>query len=95
MSFISSQVSCRPKKSFKTVTLISEPYATLDAWNPSIPPPPESGPSDCCRWSDVFANPASKPFIIDVRSPNEFNEDHIHGAVNIPVLSNEEREIVG
>ena len=33
--------------------------------------------------------------IIDVRSPAEFAEDHIPGAVNLPVLSNEERHIVG
>ncbi|GJL95801.1 MAG: tRNA 2-selenouridine synthase [Hyphococcus sp.] len=33
--------------------------------------------------------------IIDVRSPDEFNEDHIPGAVNLPVLSNEERAEVG
>ncbi len=33
--------------------------------------------------------------IIDVRSPAEFAEDHVPGAVNMPVLSNEERAIVG
>lgn len=33
--------------------------------------------------------------IIDVRSPLEFAEDHIPGAVNMPVLSNEERVIIG
>ena len=33
--------------------------------------------------------------IIDVRTPNEFAEDHIPGAINCPVLSNEERIIVG
>ncbi|MEX0694445.1 MAG: tRNA 2-selenouridine(34) synthase MnmH [Rhodospirillales bacterium] len=33
--------------------------------------------------------------IIDVRSPLEFAEDHIPGAVNLPVLSNEERVIIG
>lgn len=33
--------------------------------------------------------------IIDVRSPAEFAEDHIPGAVNLPVLSNEERAEVG
>ncbi len=33
--------------------------------------------------------------IIDVRSPAEFAEDHIPGAVNFPVLNNEERVIVG
>lgn len=33
--------------------------------------------------------------IIDVRSSAEFAEDHIPGAVNLPVLSNEERAEVG
>jgi tRNA 2-selenouridine synthase len=33
--------------------------------------------------------------IIDVRSPAEFAEDHVPGAVNCPVLSNEERAHVG
>ncbi|MBV7410637.1 tRNA 2-selenouridine(34) synthase MnmH [Maritimibacter sp. DP1N21-5] len=40
---------------------------------------------------------AALPFdeIIDVRSPAEFAEDHIPGAINLPVLSNEERAVVG
>jgi tRNA 2-selenouridine synthase len=33
--------------------------------------------------------------IIDVRSPAEFAEDHVPGAINLPVLSNKERAIVG
>lgn len=33
--------------------------------------------------------------IIDVRSPAEFAEDHVPGAVNLPVLDDEERAIVG
>ncbi|MCA1927713.1 MAG: tRNA 2-selenouridine synthase, partial [Calditerrivibrio sp.] len=33
--------------------------------------------------------------IIDVRSENEFLEDHIPNAINIPILNNEERAIVG
>lgn len=33
--------------------------------------------------------------IIDVRSPSEFAEDHVPGAVNLPVLSDEERAKVG
>ncbi|MGY8642253.1 MAG: tRNA 2-selenouridine(34) synthase MnmH [Verrucomicrobiales bacterium] len=33
--------------------------------------------------------------IIDVRTPDEFEEDHVSGAINLPVLSNEERVIVG
>ncbi|VDP79751.1 unnamed protein product [Schistosoma mattheei] len=94
-SFLSSYVASKPRKSFKLVTLISEPYASHDAWHPTIPPPPESGPAGCCTWSSVFSDSISKPIIIDVRSPDEFNEDHIHGAINLPVLNNEERAIVG
>ncbi len=33
--------------------------------------------------------------IIDVRSPAEFAEDHMPGAINLPVLNNEERARVG
>ena len=33
--------------------------------------------------------------IIDVRSEGEFAEDHIPGAINLPVLNNAERERVG
>ena len=33
--------------------------------------------------------------IIDVRAPVEFAEDHLPGAINLPVLSDEERVIVG
>ena len=33
--------------------------------------------------------------IIDTRSPAEFAEDHIPGAINLPVLDNEERARVG
>jgi tRNA 2-selenouridine synthase len=33
--------------------------------------------------------------IIDVRTPLEFAEDHVPGALNAPVLSNEERVLVG
>ena len=33
--------------------------------------------------------------VIDVRSPLEFQEDHIEGAINVPLLDNEERKIIG
>ena len=33
--------------------------------------------------------------VIDVRSPSEFAEDHIPGAINCPVLNDEERVRVG
>src|SRR5580765_5852696 len=33
--------------------------------------------------------------VVDVRSPLEFQEGHIRGAVNIPLLNNEERIAVG
>ena len=45
-------------------------------------------------WQDCLAE---KPFtrIIDVRSPAEYAENHLPGAVNLPVLSNDERAEVG
>lgn len=33
--------------------------------------------------------------VIDVRSPGEFSEDHLPGAINLPVLDNDERAQVG
>lgn len=33
--------------------------------------------------------------VIDVRSPSEFQEDHVPGAINLPVLDDEERDRVG
>lgn len=33
--------------------------------------------------------------IIDVRAPSEFSEDHVPGAINLPVLSDDERATVG
>ncbi|MGB7268145.1 MAG: tRNA 2-selenouridine(34) synthase MnmH [Albidovulum sp.] len=33
--------------------------------------------------------------VIDVRSPAEYSEDHLPGAVNLPVLDNEERARIG
>lgn len=33
--------------------------------------------------------------IIDVRSPAEYAEDHLPGAINLPVLDNDERAVVG
>jgi rhodanese-related sulfurtransferase len=32
--------------------------------------------------------------VIDVRTPLEYSEDHIPGAINLPILSNEQRVIV-
>ena len=46
------------------------------------------------NWQECLAE---KEFtqIIDVRSPGEFALDHIPGAVNLPVLNNDERAEVG
>ncbi|MBY6081785.1 tRNA 2-selenouridine(34) synthase MnmH [Ruegeria arenilitoris] len=41
----------------------------------------------------LYAHPFDT--IIDVRSPAEFAEDHLPGAINLPVLDNEERARVG
>lgn len=37
----------------------------------------------------------SNTAIVDVRSPQEYQQDHIWGAVNIPVLDDEERALIG
>jgi len=44
-----------------------------------------------------FPLPESELFdeIIDVRAPSEFAEDHITGAINLPVLDDAERSRVG
>lgn len=43
----------------------------------------------------VFQNKSHWDEIIDVRSPAEFKDDHIPGAINLPVLDNEERAVIG
>ena len=40
-------------------------------------------------WTETYSE------IIDVRSQGEFAEDHIPGAINLPVLNNAERAEVG
>jgi tRNA 2-selenouridine synthase len=44
-----------------------------------------------------LADPALNAFdaVIDVRSPSEFAEDHLPGAISLPVLNDEERARVG
>lgn len=44
-------------------------------------------------WPALYDAPFDA--VIDVRSPAEFAEDHLPGAINLPVLSNEERARVG
>lgn len=46
---------------------------------------------------DTFASVLNHGFdtLIDVRSPAEFAEDHVPGAINLPSLSNDERAEVG
>ncbi len=43
----------------------------------------------------ALINTARFDAVIDVRSPGEYAEDHVPGAVNLPVLSNAERAEVG
>ncbi|MBR9842197.1 MAG: tRNA 2-selenouridine(34) synthase MnmH [Rhodobacteraceae bacterium] len=50
-------------------------------------------PVKIASLSDLGALPFDE--IIDVRSPAEFADDHIPGAINLPVLSDEERATVG
>ena len=46
-------------------------------------------------FSQVLAQLEHFDSIIDVRSPDEFDEDHLPGAINCPVLDNAERERIG
>ena len=39
--------------------------------------------------------PDQYDMVIDVRSPSEFADDHIIGAINCPVLNDQERDQVG
>jgi len=45
--------------------------------------------------AEMFLRLAEKIPVCDVRSPSEFNAGHIPGAVNIPIFSDRERELVG
>ncbi|MEZ5082174.1 MAG: tRNA 2-selenouridine(34) synthase MnmH [Bacteroidales bacterium] len=44
---------------------------------------------------EIFLRNAASQPIIDVRSPLEYNQGHIPGAINIPIFSDDERKIVG
>ena len=49
-----------------------------------------SAPAPCPRMPRTPGLP-----LVDVRSPGEFRQGHIPGAVNLPLMSDEERSIVG
>ncbi len=55
---------------------------------PPGPPPRATAGADAASW-------ASYRDRIDVRSPGEYAEDHLPGAVNLPVLDDAERALVG
>jgi tRNA 2-selenouridine synthase len=50
-------------------------------------------PTAFTSLSQIYA--AGFDDIIDVRSPAEYGEDHIPGAISLPALDNEERAVVG
>lgn len=45
-------------------------------------------------YKDIQKNGSNNVFI-DVRSPKEFSEETIPGAINIPIFDNKERELIG
>src|SRR3569832_2864923 len=63
-------------------------------WRRSNPSPRFSSKVELSLPVSVADLPAYTD-IIDVRSPGEFSEDHIPGAVYLPVLDDAERERVG
>jgi len=58
----------------------------------SLPASPRPGTIDCER---ALASPREFDAILDVRSPSEFADDHIPGALSAPVLSDAQRAEVG
>ncbi|QJW99775.1 tRNA 2-selenouridine(34) synthase MnmH [Frigoriglobus tundricola] len=61
-------------------------------------PPPSPPTVNTPQYTDALwgrGRPCPYDEVIDVRSPSEFAEDHIPGAVNLPVLSDAQRATVG
>jgi tRNA 2-selenouridine synthase len=50
---------------------------------------------EIASFADVLPRLAEFDAIIDVRSPSEYAEDHIPGAINCPVLDDQQRILVG
>src|SRR5205807_8733250 len=69
-------------------------YIAAPRWFRPCPPPPAMPEIEVVTSPDP-ALLARFDALIDVRSPAEFAEDHVPGAVNLPVLDNEERAKVG
>src|SRR3989338_9633755 len=44
---------------------------------------------------DEYLNEFTDLPLIDVRSPGEYTQAHIPGAINIPLFTNEERAVIG
>ena len=55
----------------------------------------EPKPITIAQLLGAASKPSELSEIIDVRSPAEFTEDHIAGAINMPVLSDDERILIG
>ena len=50
-------------------------------------------PVPCASVAQVLAHPEAR--VIDLRSPGEFADDHLPGAVNVPLFDDAERALVG
>ncbi|VDK32743.1 unnamed protein product [Taenia asiatica] len=82
----------------KYISLTDEPFAV--ALSPeaaahaptSLPPPLDPAPRGSTPW---FTLDPATTLLIDARSPCEYALDHIEGAINVPILSNQERMEVG
>ncbi len=55
----------------------------------------EKGQETSVFSPDFFLKESERYPVIDVRTPAEYDEGHIPGAVNMPIFSNEERAVVG
>ena len=48
-------------------------------------------------FQEIYSNPKADEeiIIIDTRTPKEYEEAHVYGAINIPLMSNDERHLLG
>ncbi len=65
----------------------AQPTANLGATDPDVGVEPTVEPAPRMALDELkplYDDPATRPFIVDVRSAEAFQQGHIQGAVNIP-----------
>lgn len=92
-TIFSTDKDSHDKKPRKEKRPRSKPVTTLDGQRPVAATPLKFANVKPCDISQITE--LAFDMIIDVRTPAEFEIDHIPGSVNHPVLDNDERIIIG